>query len=53
VKRCSSLQVDVALDEISNLQEHGPSEEDVSAVLEIEQRNHENDIQVNQFFAYN
>lgn len=29
-----------------HLQEHGPSEEDILAVLEIEQRDHENELQV-------
>lgn len=28
------------------LQENGPSEEDILAVLEIEQRDHENELQV-------
>ncbi|KAJ8444244.1 hypothetical protein Cgig2_028125 [Carnegiea gigantea] len=48
----SATLVDVALDEISNLQECGPSENDVSAVLEIEQRNHENDLQGNIYWLF-
>lgn len=40
------IQVDIALDETLRLQEHGPSEEDISTVLEIEQRDHENELQV-------
>lgn len=38
--------VDLALDEILHLQEEGPSNDDVMAVLEIEQRAHENGLQV-------
>lgn len=45
------LQVDLALEEIVRLQEEGPSQEDISAILEIEQRAHENGLQVS-FFAY-
>lgn len=41
------LQVELALDEMLRLQEEGPSEQDVSTVLEIEQRAHENGLQVN------
>lgn len=41
------LKVDLALDEILRLQEEGPSDTDVSTVLEIEQRAHENGQQVN------
>lgn len=41
------LQVDIALDEMLRLQEEGPTEQDVSTVLEIEQRAHENGLQVN------
>lgn len=41
------LQVDLALDEMLRLQEEGPSEQDVSTALEIEQRAHENGLQVN------
>lgn len=40
------LQVDIALDEMLRLQKEGPSEQDVSTVLEIEQRAHENGLQV-------
>nr|GMC58879.1 zinc protease PQQL-like isoform X1 [Ipomoea batatas] len=43
----SSTLVDLALDEILRLQEDGPSDEDVSTVLEIEQRAHENGLQEN------
>jgi len=40
------LQVDFVLEEISYLQVEGPSEEDVLTILEIEQRAHENGLQV-------
>lgn len=40
------VQVDLALEEIVRLQEEGPSQEDISAILEIEQRAHENGLQV-------
>ena len=40
------MQVDLALDEILNIQEHGTSDQDVLSVLEIEQRAHENGLQV-------
>jgi hypothetical protein len=40
------FQVDFVLEEISHLQAEGPSEEDVSTILEIEQRAHENGLQV-------
>jgi hypothetical protein len=40
------LQVDFVLEEISYLQAEGPSEEDVLTILEIEQRAHENGLQV-------
>jgi len=40
------LQVDIALDEMLRLQDEGPTEQDVSTVLEIEQRAHENGLQV-------
>lgn len=40
------VQVNLALDEILRLQEEGPSDDDVSAILEIEQRAHENGLQV-------
>ncbi|KAG4999141.1 hypothetical protein JHK87_020213 [Glycine soja] len=39
-------QVDIALDEMLRLQEEGPSEQDVSTILEIEQRAHENGLQI-------
>ncbi|MCH90745.1 mitochondrial-like-processing peptidase subunit beta, partial [Trifolium medium] len=39
-------EVDIALDEMLRLQEEGPTEQDVSTVLEIEQRAHENGLQV-------
>ncbi|KMT03255.1 hypothetical protein BVRB_8g197980 [Beta vulgaris subsp. vulgaris] len=44
--------VDVSLDETLRLQEHGPSEEDVSAVLEIEQRDYENELQENTHWLF-
>lgn len=40
------MQVSLALDEIQRLQEEGPSDDDVAAILEIEQRAHENGLQV-------
>jgi hypothetical protein len=40
------LQVEFVLEEMSYLQTEGPSEEDVLAILEIEQRAHENGLQV-------
>ncbi|GAB4852720.1 hypothetical protein Ancab_016931 [Ancistrocladus abbreviatus] len=46
----SSTLVDLALDEISRLQEEGPSDEDVSTILEIEQRAHENGLQENYYW---
>lgn len=42
--------VDIALDEISHLQELGPSDQDVSTVLEVEQRAHENGLQENYYW---
>jgi hypothetical protein len=42
----SSKLVDLALEEIVRLQKEGPSQEDISAILEIEQRAHENGMQV-------
>ncbi|VAH61072.1 unnamed protein product [Triticum turgidum subsp. durum] len=42
----SSRLVDFVLEEISYLQTEGPSEEDVWTILEIEQRAHENGLQV-------
>lgn len=47
-----SQQVDIALDEILRVQEEGCSDEDVSTVLEIEQRAHENGLQVNLITQY-
>ncbi|CAK9136275.1 unnamed protein product [Ilex paraguariensis] len=46
----SSSLVDLALDEILRLQEEGPSDEDVSTILEIEQRAHETGIQENYYW---
>lgn len=46
----ASKLVDFALEEISYLQCHGPSIEDVSAILEIEQRAHENGLQENYYW---
>ncbi|XP_061994559.1 zinc protease PQQL-like isoform X2 [Rosa rugosa] len=46
----SSKLVDLTLDEILRLQEEGPSAEDVSTILEIEQRAHENGIQENYYW---
>ncbi|KAH9623003.1 hypothetical protein KSS87_020828 [Heliosperma pusillum] len=43
----SSTLVEMALDEISHLQVEGPSDQDVSTILEIEQRAHENGLQEN------
>ncbi|KAK9705868.1 hypothetical protein RND81_07G088100 [Saponaria officinalis] len=48
----SAKLVDIALDEVLRLQEHGPSQEDVSAVLEIEQRGHENELQENIYWLF-
>ncbi|KAF9615719.1 hypothetical protein IFM89_026134 [Coptis chinensis] len=42
--------VDIVLNEISRLQEEGPSEQDVSTILEIEQRAHENGLQENYYW---
>ncbi|MCL7048539.1 hypothetical protein MKW94_026371 [Papaver nudicaule] len=42
--------VDLVLDEISRLQEEGPSDQDVLTVLEIEQRAHENRLQENYYW---
>lgn len=39
-------QVDFSLDEVKRLQEHGPTPEDVSTILELEQRTYENGQQV-------
>ncbi|GKV11869.1 hypothetical protein SLEP1_g23087 [Rubroshorea leprosula] len=46
----SSKLVDLALEEILRLQEEGPSDQDVSTVLEIEQRAHENGLQENYYW---
>lgn len=46
----SSKLVDLALDEVVRLQEEGPSDQDVSTVLEIEQRAHENGLQENYYW---
>ncbi|KAE8700322.1 60S ribosomal protein L31-like [Hibiscus syriacus] len=42
----SSKLVDLALDEVVRLQEEGPTDQDVATVLEIEQRAHEDGLQV-------
>uniref|UniRef100_A0A0D6R038 Peptidase M16 N-terminal domain-containing protein n=1 Tax=Araucaria cunninghamii TaxID=56994 RepID=A0A0D6R038_ARACU len=42
--------VDISLDEILHLQEETPADEDVSTVLEIEQRAHENGLQENGYW---
>ncbi|XP_044463820.1 zinc protease PQQL-like isoform X2 [Mangifera indica] len=39
--------IDLALDEILHLQEEGPSDQDVSTILELEQRAHENGLEDN------
>ncbi|KAK5829923.1 zinc protease PQQL-like [Gossypium arboreum] len=46
----SSKLVDLALDEVVHLQEEGPTDQDVSTVLEIEQRAHENGLQENYYW---
>ncbi|KAF5748513.1 putative Mitochondrial-processing peptidase subunit beta mitochondrial [Tripterygium wilfordii] len=46
----SSSLVDIALEEILHLQQEGPSDEEVSTVLEIEQRAHENGLQENYYW---
>ncbi|XP_062148705.1 zinc protease PQQL-like isoform X1 [Alnus glutinosa] len=46
----SSKLADLALDEILRLQEEGPSDEDVSSILEIEQRAQENGLQENYYW---
>ncbi|KAM7276427.1 hypothetical protein ACFE04_018293 [Oxalis oulophora] len=46
----SSKLLDFALDEISRLQIEGPSDQDLSSVLEIEQRAHENGMQENYYW---
>ncbi|XP_039004859.1 zinc protease PQQL-like [Hibiscus syriacus] len=47
----SSKLVDLALDEVVRLQEEGPTDQDVATVLEIEQRAHEDGLQVNFFMC--
>ncbi|XVE54136.1 hypothetical protein DITRI_Ditri03aG0056800 [Diplodiscus trichospermus] len=42
--------VDLALNEIFRLQEEGPSDQDVTTILEIEQRVHENGLQDNYYW---
>ncbi|KAJ0090598.1 hypothetical protein Patl1_13417 [Pistacia atlantica] len=46
-KHSRTGDVDLALDEILHLQEEGPSDQDVSTILELEQRAHENGLQEN------
>ncbi|KAK9715778.1 hypothetical protein RND81_06G188600 [Saponaria officinalis] len=46
----SSTLVNLALDEIFRLQNEGPSDQDVSTILEIEQRAHENGLQENYYW---
>ncbi|CAL5215055.1 unnamed protein product [Lathyrus oleraceus] len=46
----SSKLANIALDEMLRLQEEGPTEQDVSTVLEIEQRAHENGLQENYYW---
>ncbi|XAR67091.1 C-terminal processing peptidase [Bertholletia excelsa] len=46
----SMTLVDLALDEILRLQNEGPADEDVSTMLEIEQRAHENGLQENYYW---
>ncbi|XP_072967419.1 zinc protease PQQL-like isoform X1 [Typha angustifolia] len=46
----SSKLVDIALEEISYLQDQGPSNQDVLSILEIEQRAHENGLQENYYW---
>lgn len=46
----SSKLADLALGEILRLQEEGPLDEDVSTILEIEQRAHENGLQENYYW---
>ncbi|KAJ7973741.1 zinc protease PQQL-like [Quillaja saponaria] len=46
----SSKLVYLALEEILHLQVEGPSEQDVSSILEIEQRAHENGLQENYYW---
>jgi len=42
--------VDLALDEVKSLQEEGPTSEDVSTILELEQRTYENGQQENAYW---
>lgn len=42
----------MALNEILRLQEEGPSDQDVESILEIEQRAHENGLQVKFLLLY-
>ncbi|KAL6558843.1 hypothetical protein OROMI_019193 [Orobanche minor] len=46
----SSTLANLALDEIMRLQEEGPSDDDVSTILQIEQRAHENRLQDNSYW---
>ncbi|XP_057968681.1 zinc protease PQQL-like isoform X2 [Malania oleifera] len=46
----ASMLVDLALEEVLRLQEEGPSDQDVSTILEIEQRAHENGLQENYYW---
>ncbi|KAE9607597.1 putative metalloenzyme, LuxS/M16 peptidase [Lupinus albus] len=46
----SSKLVDLTLDEMLRLQEEGPTDHDVSTILEIEQRAHENGLQENYYW---
>ncbi|XP_021751377.1 zinc protease PQQL-like [Chenopodium quinoa] len=46
----SSTLVELALDEVLHLQNEGPSDEDISTILEIEQRAHENGLQENYYW---
>ncbi|KAI9119409.1 hypothetical protein K1719_010084 [Acacia pycnantha] len=46
----SSKLANLALTEILHLQEEGPSDQDVSTILEIEQRAHENGLQENYYW---
>ncbi|GKV28045.1 hypothetical protein SLEP1_g37144 [Rubroshorea leprosula] len=48
--KISSKLVDIALDEILHLQEEGPSDQDVSTILAIEQRSYENGLQDNNYW---
>lgn len=47
----SSALAELALEEILRLQTEGPSLEDVSSILEIEQRTHENGLQENYYWV--